>query len=276
MNHEIFLSHEGHNLKRVVVCPPQQEYFLITDRGAHNITELADKDIAIVQYALLVETMRNFGADVLIIDELPGHPNSVFTQDTAVASPGGYIKLKMGIKTRRDEESWMSDFLNSKGVPCVGKIEDPATIEGGDVILAGNIAFVGISTRTNHEGAKQIGSLLTKQGFEVRIANVQSPFLHIGGAMSVVDIDTILSVEGVFPDGYFQGFKVISVPNDGFISGNVITLGNRELIINKENKAAIKRLRESGFILHEVDLSEFTKGTGGPSCLIMPLVRSLP
>lgn len=261
-------------MKKVVVCPPQREYFLVTDRRAHNITELADRDLAIMQHALLVETMSGFGTDVLIINELPGHPNSVFTQDTAVASPEGYIKLRMGIETRRGEESWMSNFLGSKGVPCVGIIEDPAIIEGGDIILAGNIAFIGISGRTNQEGAKQIDSLLTRQGFEVRTANVPAPFLHIGGAMSVVDIDTILSVERVFPDGYFQGFRVISVPNDGFISGNVITLGNRELIVNRENKVAIKRLHESGFVLHEVDLSEFTKGTGGPSCLIMPLVRA--
>lgn len=274
MNQEIFLSHEGHSLKRAVVCPPQQEYFLVTDRKAHNITELPNKDLAIMQHALLVETMRDFGTDVLIVNELPGHPNSVFTQDTAVASPEGYIKLRMGIETRRAEESWMGDFLDSKGVPCIGRIEDPATVEGGDVILAGNIAFVGISTRTNHEGARQIGYLLTRQGFEVRTVSVPNPFLHIGGAMSVIDVDAILGVEGVFPDGYFQGFKVISVPNEGFISGNVVTLGNRKLIVNKENKVAIKKLHEAGFSLHEVDLSEFTKGTGGPSCLIMPLVRS--
>lgn len=275
MNQEVFLSHEGKSLKKVVVCSPKEEYFVVVDRKAHNITELADKDLAILQHTHLVETMKDFGTDVLIINELPDHPNSVFTQDTSVASPEGYIKLRMGIKTREDEESWMSDFLDSKDVPCVGIIEKPATVEGGDVILAGNIAFVGISTRTNREGAQQIGNLLNRQGFAIRTHKVPSPFLHIGGAMSVIDVDTVLSVERVFPDNFFQGFKVISVPNDGFISGNVITLGNRELIVNMENKVAIAKLNQAGFTTHKVDLSEFTKGTGGPSCLIMPLVRSI-
>lgn len=274
MSQEIFLSHEGYPLKKVVVCQPQKEYFAVTNKQAHNITELANKDLAILQHVALVESMRDFGADVLIINELPSHPNSVFTQDTSVSSPEGYIKLSMGIETRSGEEKWMSDFLDSQNVPCVGIIDKPATVEGGDIILAGEIAFVGVSTRTNQEGAEQIGSLLKKQGFAVRTHRVPAPFLHIGGAMSVIDADTVLSVDGVFPDNFFQGFKVISVPNDGFISGNVITLGNRELIVNKENKAAIKKLAQAGFITHEVDLSEFTKGTGGPSCLIMPLARS--
>lgn len=274
MTRERFLGNEGDNLKEVVVCSPKKEYFSVDDVQVHNITEPADEGKAKFQHKRLVEIISKFGSNVLIIPELRGHPNSVFTQDTAVASPEGYIKLRMSIETRRGEESWMSNFLESKGIPCVGTIEDPATIEGGDVILAGNFAFVGISGRTNQEGARQIGSLLKRQGFEIRTANVPAPFLHIGGAMSVIDTHAILSVEGVFPDKYFRGFRVISVPNDGFISGNVITLGNRELIVNRDNKVAIKRLHEAGFVLHEVDLSEFIKGTGGPSCLIMPVVRS--
>ena len=91
--------------------------------------------------------------------------------------------------------------------------------------------------------------------------------------MSVIDIDTVLSVQGVFPENFFRGFRNISVPNDSFITGNIITLGKRELIINKDNIAAIKKLKKLKFKTHKLDLSEFIKGTGGPSCLIMPLVR---
>jgi dimethylargininase len=275
MNKQTFLSHEAHSLKQVIMCCPTKEYYLVDDQIYQNITEIADKEKAILQHQLLCEIISKFGADVLIIDELSGHPNAVFTRDTAVSVPGGYIKLKMGIESRRGEEIWMGDFLEKKGVPCIGSITDPGTVEGGDVILAGNVVFVGISTRTNAEGANQIAKLLTDQGFEVRISRVPGPFLHIGGAMSVIDINTVLSIQNVFPEHFFQGFTNISVPHDGFITGNVITLGKRELIVNRENVTVIKELKQFDFKIHEVDLTEFTKGTGGPSCLILPLVRML-
>lgn len=270
-----YLRHEGYPLKKVIMCPPGTEYFSVDNKAQHNITELADKEKAIAQHAHLIELIEKFGAKVLLIDELNNHPNSVFTQDTAISTPNGYIKLNMGLPSRIGEESWMGAYLNSIKVPQIGSINGMGTVEGGDVILGGKFAFVGISTRTNEEGASQISRLLEDQGFTVRIMKVPTPFLHIGGAMSVVSNDTILCVDKVFPDKFFDNFKTIKIPNDDFISGNVITLGNKHLIANKNNIGAIQKLKEFGFIVWECDLSEFTKGTGGPSCLIMPLVREL-
>lgn len=273
MSNKEFLRNEGEGLKSVVMCSPKREYFSINDKKVHNITEFSDPQRAITQHRRLVDVIRAFGAQVLLIEELPLHPNSVFTQDTAVSSPAGFIKMKMGIPTREGEQDWMGKFLEGHNVPCIGEITTPGTAEGGDIILAGDVAFVGISARTNEQGSNQVRDILADQGFDVRIATVPDPFLHIGGAMSVIDVNTVLSVEGIFTDVYFDGFELILVPNDGFITGNVITLGNKELVVNKDNVTVIKMLRKAKFTVHEVDLSEFTKGTGGPSCLIMPLVR---
>lgn len=273
MSNKEFLRNEGQGLKSVVMCSPKREYFSINDKKAHNITEFSDPQRAITQHRCLVDVIRAFGAQVLLIEELPLHPNSVFTQDTVVSSPAGFIKMKMGIPTREGEQDWMENFLEGHDVPCIGEITAPGTAEGGDIILAGDVAFVGISARTNEQGSTQVRDILADQGFDVRIATVPDPFLHIGGAMSVIDVNTILSVEGIFTDVYFDGFELILAPNDGFITGNVITLGNKELVVNKDNVTVIKMLRKAKFKVHEVDLSEFTKGTGGSSCLIMPLVR---
>lgn len=268
-----FLRHEGQSLTSVVMCSPKKEYFSVTDKKAHNIADLSDPQRAIAQHQGLADVIRGFGVQVLLIDELPLHPNSVFTQDTALSSPAGFIKMRMGIPTREGEEDWMGNFLSAHNIPCIGEITAPGTTEGGDIILAGNVAFVGVSTRTNEQGSNQVSDILANQGFDVRTAIVPTPFLHIGGAMSVIDVNTILSVEGIFPDVFFGGFEVILAPNDGFITGNVITLGNKELIANEANLTVIKLLKKADFKVHEVNLSEFTKGTGGPSCLIMPLLR---
>ena len=267
------IKSEGGVLKKVVVCSPEYEYFDIKDKDSHNITEIAERNKAIEQHKNLVSTISNFGAEVLKIQELKDHPNSVFTRDTAVITKNGYIQLRMGLKSRIGEESWMGKFLKEKGIKCIGAVEYPSTAEGGDIILAGNIGFIGISSRTNKEGANQIRSMLTRQGFEVRISPVPRPFLHIGGAMSVINEDHILCVDKVFPPNFFLGFKTIVVPNEDFVTGNVITLGNNELIANEKSVAVIKALEKINYKVHKLNFSEFTKGTGGPSCLIMPFKR---
>ncbi len=273
MSRSILLKDKGFSLKEVVMCSPVTEYFLVDDKLKHNITENADKKGAIAQHKKLVRLIEKSGVRVLLIKELPGHPNSVFAKDTAVSTPRGFIKLRMGIRSRIGEETWMRDYLRGKKVPEFASITKPGTAEGGDVVFAGQVAFVGISSRTNKHGALQMKDLLERNGFEVRTFKVPHPFLHLGGAMSFIGENTILCVEKIFPINFFAGFKTVVIPNNGFVSGNVITLNNKRLIVSDNNLIAIQKLKKAGFEIFKCCLSEFIKGTGGPSCLIMPTFR---
>jgi len=267
------LISEADRLTRVVVCTPRHEYFRFDDRTSHNLREAADPEVALRQHDNLKAALADFGCDVVDIPELPGHPNSVFTRDTAVCTGDGYIRLRMGLDTRRGEEQWMSQILESLSRPCVGAIEAPATVEGGDVILAGKVAFVGRSGRTNDEGARQIAGLLARLGYQVRVAEVPDFSLHIGGAMSLVRPEQVLCCRGAFAAELFKGFETIEIDCRDFASGNVITLGDRTVIADAANQAAIEILEARSFHVHALDLSEFAKGTGGPSCLILPVDR---
>ncbi|MFH1321361.1 MAG: arginine deiminase family protein [Bacteroidota bacterium] len=267
------LNNEGDILTRVVVCSPLQEYFRISDCDLHNITQLAEKKKALQQHDNLKSILESPECEVIDIPELYNHPNSVFTRDTALCTPKGYIKLRMGLNTRRGEEDWMAQVLDSIGETHAGSIEAPGTVEGGDVILAGSVAFIGQSQRTNENGLKQISSILSAMDYEVRSVKVPSSFLHIGGAMSIIGQKKVLYCKGIFPDNFFEGFEKIEISNDNFASGNVICLGNNEVIADIANVETIKELKLSGIIVHTSDLSEFIKGTGGPSCLVMPVER---
>jgi dimethylargininase len=267
------LRNEGCRLMRVVVSPPGEAYFESENLMSHNLAARADRVMAETQHAALSDLLTSFGAEVIAVPPLEGHPNSVFTQDTAVVTPRGFLRMRMGLPTRRGEEAWMAARLGSLGEPEVGQIEPPGTAEGGDVILAGKVAFVGRSSRTNGEGAAQLVAYLHAMGYEVRVATVPPPSLHIGGMMSVVGPEQVLACEGAFPPELFDGFELLSVPKTDFISGNVITLGEGEVIVEARATATAGVLRRAGFRVHPLDLSEFVKGTGGPSCLILPLER---
>jgi dimethylargininase len=267
------LSNEADRLTRVVVCSPREEYFLVSDLEEHNFAQLADRNLAVQQHDTLKSKIREFGSEVIDIPELANHPNSVFTRDTALSTPYGFIKLRLGLDTRRGEEQWMSRALESIGEFCVGEIRAPGTVEGGDVILAGSIAFVGRSIRTNDEGVTQLSSLLSAMDYEVRKICVPDGILHLDKVLMAAGPNRMLSCSDCIPNESLKGFDVIQVICGGHTTANIICLGNNELIVERSNREVITRLEANGLLVHAIDLSEFAKGTGGPNCLIMPIER---
>jgi dimethylargininase len=264
---------EGDRLRRVIVCAPRKEYFRVDNFEAHNIEAPADPPKAREQHAALRSALRKAGARVINLKELADHPNSVFARDACLVTPDGYVRLRMGLRTRRGEEKWLAAAVKALGIPCAGAIEAPGTVEGGDVILAGRVAFVGKSARTNESGSGQLARLLGKMGYEVRSLRLPAGRLHIGGEMSLAGPKSVLCYGGFFPRGFFEGYDVIEIPQSGAASANIISLGGGAVIVEKRNKPAIMALKETGFSVHALDLSEFVKGRGGPSCLIMPVDR---
>jgi len=266
------LSNEGDRLSRVVVCPPRTEYFRVTNPAAHNILEVADPEIATAQHAALRSVVEDFGAEIIDMEELTGHPNSVFTRDTAISTPNGYIKARMGIDSRRGEEAWMAMALERLSEPRAGEIREPGTVEGGDVILAGGVAFAGITCRTNREGVDQLSRILGDMDCEVRSATLPGRYLHLDQTIGVLGPRRLMCCRGLFPDAFFDGFDVVEVPCRGH-NVNFICLGENEIIAPRANKKLIEAVKKSGVRVHEVALSEFAKGSGGPNCLVMPVDR---
>ena len=268
------LRNEGERLKRVVVCTPKHEYASASNLEKHNIGELGNPKAAIEQHDKLKAKFNEFGAEVIDLPELEEHPNSVFTRDTALSTPKGYIKLRLGLKTRQGEEKWMAAALESMGETCVGEIKSPGTVEGGDVVLAGNIAFIGQSIRTNKEGIEQLSELLKTMEYEIRVIKLPETILHLDKALMVLGGKQILYCKELISKEQIEGFEGIGISCGGDTTANIICLGDNELIINCSNSIVIDRLEAENYVVHNLDLMEFAKGMGGPNCLIMPVERN--
>ena len=268
------LKNEGERLTRVVVCTPGDAYFNPGDLAEHNLAQLADRDLTLKQHATLKETLQSSGAEVMDLPELTGHPNSVFTRDTALATPSGYIKLSMGLDTRNGEEAWAAAHLDSIDEPCAGEIVAPGTVEGGDVILAGKVAFIGRTIRTNDDGIRQLSVLLEKMGYEIRVIPMPCTILHLDKAMMMTGPDSIIYCRELMAPDFFNGFEATVLSCYESATANIICLGPRKCIVDHANTRVIEKLESIGTTVHDLDLSEFTKGTGGPNCLIMPVERT--
>ena len=267
------LKSEADRLTRVIVCTPKEEYYQIDNLKAHNILEAANREKALLQHHQLKESLRAFGADVIDVPELTGHPNSVFTRDTTICTPGGYIKLLPGIDTREAEGRWMASVLDEIGEPCAGEIVAPGTVDGGDVVLFGDTAFIGHTQRTNGDGIRQLSDVLTAMGYNIKTVPLPETILHLDKVLMPISPAKLLVCSNVVPDSELQGFDIIKIRYGEGTTANIICLGDGELIVGDTNTEVIHRLRDEGLTLHLHDISEFAKGAGGPNCLIMPVVR---
>lgn len=260
-------------MTRVVVCTPRAEYFDVSDLEKHNLAQPADRELARQQHNALKSQIRAFGSHIIDLPELAHHPNSVFTRDAALGTPEGYVKLRLGLDSRRGEEEWMARALDALGEPCAGEVRAPGTVEGGDVILAGSTAFVGRSMRTNDDGIRQLTTFLEWMGYEVRIIRLPNTILHLDKAMMVVGPRRILLCRALIPDDALKGFDRIEVACEAASTANIICLGDNQVIVERSNREVIDALGCAGLVVHDLELSEFAKGTGGPNCLIMPVER---
>ena len=273
INGGFMVRSEGERLTRVIVCSPKKEYTCVTNLKEHNITELANGKMALLQHDELTTKIKDFRCQIIDLTELENHPNSVFTRDTSLCTPEGYIKLRLGIKSRLGEEEWMAQSLDSMGIPCAGIIKAPGTVDGGDIVLAGQVAFIGKTTRTNEEGINQLAGMLKKMDYEIRVIPLPDSILHLDKALMLVNQRQILYCSDLVPQKFLSSFDLIEIVTSTTTTANIICLGDNEVIVSKQNYEVIQVLEEKNFIVHTLDLSEFVKGTGGPNCLIMPIER---
>lgn len=266
------LKNEGDRLTRVIVCPPVREYFNVNNLENHNFLDIPDKNAAVKQHKILRSILNDAGCHVISITELPGHPNSVFTRDAALVTPGGYIKLRPGIKSRLKEGEWMADFLDKLNEPCIGKIQKPGTVDGGDIFVSNSVVFAANSGRTNLEGIKQLTPIFETYDYEVRYVKIPDTYLHLDQVMGILGPEKVICCSGLFPQDFFNGFDVIEAPCEDY-NLNFICIGKDEIIIPESNRELKNIAEENNITFHTADLSEFAKGSGGPNCLIMPLER---
>jgi dimethylargininase len=137
---------------------------------------------AVVARAQHAEYERCLAAPDCVVRSLPAQPDlpdSVFIEDTAVVLDRLAIMTRPGSESRRPEVPSIAEAL--KPLRSLSFITTPATLDGGDVLVAGTDVFVGLSTRTNAEAIAQLRALLNPHGYTVKAVEVRG-CLHLKSA----------------------------------------------------------------------------------------------
>jgi len=216
-----------------------------------------------IQHEAYVDKLRELKLSVTVLEVEPGFPDAHFVEDAAVVTPDVAVITNPGAPARQGEEKTIEPVL-SAWRPTV-RIESPGTVDGGDVLMMGGHFFIGLSERTNREGAEQLGRIL--EGFGNTWCTVDvGEGLHLKSSVNGVGSNTLLLTEDLKDLPVFDSYeKIVLVPGETY-AGNSLFI-NDQLIVPggfPETKARLERL---GYPVHVLDMSEVRKMDGGLTCL---------
>jgi dimethylargininase len=224
-----------------------------------------DLKLARKQHAKFTSELKELGVQVEALAPLPEHPDGVFVEDGAVVLPEVAVLARPGAASRQPEvESVASTLARHRPVVRIG---EPATLDGGDVLRIGRTLFVGISARTNCEGAAALGEIVEAHGYQLHPVEV-SGCLHLKSACTFVPPHFLVLNPAWVDTKPFGDFRVITVDETEPFAANTLTVGGTTLV-NAAFPKTDRRLREAGIMTRHIALSEFSKAEAGVSCLAL-------
>lgn len=216
------------------------------------------------QHNLYITALRNCGLKVHILEADPKFPDSTFVEDVAVCTPYCGIVTNPGALTRRGERDAMSGVL-SGFYRNVHEISSPGTLDAGDVMMVGPDYYIGLSERTNQEGAKQLIDVLRKYNLN-GITVKMDKMLHLKTGLSYLENNNLLISNLFINDTTFDKFNKILIDDDEAYSANSVWI-NGTILVPEGYPRTLEKIIQTGYKTMVIDTSEFRKLDGGLSCL---------
>lgn len=264
----------------VIVRPPGSAF--VDAVSTHPDRGQIDVPRARSQHEAFCAALETAGIPLLRLPELPGLPDATFVSDTLVAlpplAPGRprvLVVTRPALATRQGEvESVVVAALPLMPGVRVGRVEAPATLEGGDVIVFGERIAIGLSARTNAAGADVLANAARAAGYRPFQCPVPDR-LHLATAVTPIGPNTLIGTAAGFAsldaaDGDpapAAEIRRLVVPDDELPGANVLWLG-RHAFLAAGNPTASGLLRDEGLVVHELELDQFGLADGGPTCLV--------
>jgi dimethylargininase len=234
---------------------------------AEGITtaDLGQPDYHLIQeqHRAYRQALLSLGLDVAVLPAEPGFPDAYFVEDPIIVTPNIAVITRPGALSRRGEENTLEPILHY--YRPIYRILPPGTLEGGDVLMVGNHFFIGLSERTNSEGATQLATILADAGHTSETVPVTAG-LHLKSDVSLVGDQTLLLTPALADQPFFAQFQKILVDEDEAYAANSLWI-NDSLLMPAGFPKTRARLAKLGMPVIELDVSEARKMDGGLSCM---------
>ncbi len=273
-------------LLRVLVNRPGERFGAAHETEGAFYAEAIDLGVAQAQHDALVTLLEDSGAQVERLGHEAG-PDSIYTYDPALVCDGGALLLRSGKAIRQPEAAAMGEWFEANGIPVLGRLTEPELADGGDLLwLDSHTLVIGRGFRTNEAGACAIKKALEPYVDEIHVVDLPvgqgaDYCLHTLSVISMLDRDLAVVSLPLMPVHLYQllrarGVELIEIDPAEWdsLAPNVLALGPRDVIMLAGNPKTAARLRSAGCRVQQIEGSDVAiKGSGGPTCLTLPLQR---
>jgi len=219
-------------------------------------------EIANDQHENYEKALRSLGLKVISLPPAPDLPDSVFVEDIALVLDEIAIITRPGVVSRRKE---VADIKNAlKPYRELVSIQAPGTLDGGDILAAGDTIYVGVSSRSNQEGIQQLQEFVNPFGYHVEAISVNG-CLHLKSAVTLVGENIFLINPEWIDKEIFKGYRIIEIDEKEKNAANALLI-DQTVIYQPSFPETAEKLADAGLNLKMVDSSELGKAEGALTC----------
>ena len=219
---------------------------------------------AIHQHQKYIQALEDCGLEVIVLDPDEEYPDSTFVEDIALITPKCAIITNPGVDSRKGETEAIREILKDF-YQSLEEIHEPGTLEGGDIMMVGSKFYIGLSERTNQEGARQLISILER--YELRSEMVQlEKVLHLKTGVSYLEGGILLAAGEFLSKAEFKKYQILEVSKSEKYAANSLWV-NGTVLVPAGFPQTEEKIQYAGYPTRIVDVSEFRKLDGGLSCL---------
>jgi dimethylargininase len=155
----------------------------------HLARQPIDIEVAKKQHEEYEDALRSLGVKVITLPMEADLADSVFVEDIAIVLDEMAVITRPGADSRRPEiPSIAAAFSRFRKMDY---LEEPATLDGGDVLVIGKTVYVGLSSRSNQTALEQLQTILNSYGYSIKGVEI-SGCLHLKSAVTQVAEQTLL------------------------------------------------------------------------------------
>jgi dimethylargininase len=249
---------------RAIVRPPSANF-------ADGLTSVAlgtpDFALALEQHERYCDALRRAGLELIRLPADPARPDATFVEDTAVLSARCNVLARPGAPSRAGEVEAIRAALGSLAIEAEA-IESPGTLDGGDICEAAEHFFIGVSQRTNWEGAAQLAAFLTRAGYGSSCIDIRTVpgILHLKSGIASLGDGRMVAIGSLVDQPALKSHELVRVVPGEEYAANCVRV-NAHVLVAAGYPRMLRTLERLGYDPIPLDMSEFRKMDGGLSCL---------
>jgi dimethylargininase len=233
---------------------------------SHRPRVPVDLEAARRQWRGYVDALRAEGWETIEVAPADDCPDAVFVEDTVVVYGDLAVICRPGADERKPEAAGTEATLASLGYR-IARIEEPGTLDGGDVLKHAGVVWVGLSRRTNASGMEQLAELLRPLGAQV-VGVPVSRVLHLKSSVTALPDGTVVGFEPLVDDATAWP-SFLAVPEEA--GAHVVVLDESTVLMSTSAPATRALFEARGLRVISVDISEYEKLEGCVTCLSVRL-----